>query len=69
MERFKRRLRCALKSKTVIFGLIVAALSALQGFILAIEMDPAQQATIGFILSAIIIVLRFVTTGAIDDKE
>lgn len=58
----------ALKSKTVLFGIIVAALSALQGFVLAIPMEPQLQALGGFALSVIIIVLRFMTTGSIDDK-
>lgn len=68
METFKKRLLRAYKSKTVIFGIIVAALSALQGFVLAINIDPIHQALIGFILSIIIIVLRFVTTTDLDDK-
>lgn len=62
------RLRKALKSKTVIFGIILAALSALQGFVLAIDLEPKAQALTGFALSAIIIVLRFLTNGSIDDK-
>lgn len=68
MNTFKRRLRRAWKSKTVLFGIILAALSALQGFVLAINIDPLQQATIGFVISAIIIVLRFVTNTDLDDK-
>lgn len=68
MESFKKRLFKAYKSKTVIFGIILAALSALQGFVLAINIDPAQQAIIGLILSIIIIVLRFVTNTDLDDK-
>lgn len=65
---FKARLLGAFRSKTVIFGLIVAALSALQGFVLVIPIDPLQQALIGFALSVIIIVLRFVTKVPLDDK-
>jgi hypothetical protein len=61
-------LRKALKSKTVIFGIILAALSALQGFVLTIDLEPKTQALAGFGLSAIIIVLRFLTNGSIDEK-
>lgn len=68
MNLFMKRLKNAWKSKTVVFGIIVAALSALQGFVLAINIDPAQQAMIGFVLSIIIIVLRFVTNTDLDDK-
>ena len=58
----------ALKSKTVWLGIILAALSALQGFVMDITMNPKIQAVLGFTLSVIIIILRFVTTGSIDDK-
>lgn len=62
------KLKKALKSKTVLFGILLAALSALQGFVLAVPMDPKTQAILGFVLSAIVIVLRFATNGSIDDK-
>lgn len=62
------KLKKALRSKTVIFGIVLAALSALQGFVLAVEMEPKTQALIGFALSVIIIILRFLTTSSIDDK-
>lgn len=68
MNTFKRRLRRAWRSKTIIFGIILAALSALQGFVLAIDIDPAQQAIIGFVISVVVIVLRFVTNTDLDDK-
>ena len=57
----KITLRAALKSRTVRFALILAALSALQGFVLAIPMDPLQQALLGFAIAALIIFFRFIT--------
>lgn len=68
MNRYLGRFKKALKSKTVLFGILIAALSALQGFVLAIDIDPRNQALIGFGLSTVIIVLRFLTNGSIDDK-
>lgn len=62
------KLRKALRSKTVLFGIVLAALSALQGFVLAIDIEPKTQALLGFLLSVIIIFLRFITTNSIDDK-
>lgn len=57
----KSTLRAALKSRTVRFALILAGLSALQGFVLAITMDPLQQALLGFAIAALIIFFRFIT--------
>ena len=62
------RLQKALKSKTVWFGILIAALSAIQGFLMEVIMNPKEEALIGFTLSIIIIVLRFMTEGSIDDK-
>lgn len=58
-------LRLAIKSRTVRFALILAALSALQGFVLAIPIDPLQQALLGFAIAALIIFFRFITKTAI----
>ena len=57
-----------LKSKTIWFGIIVAILSVLQGFIVNIPIDAHWQALIGMFIAVIIVVLRFMTTGSIDDK-
>lgn len=64
----KRRRKTPLHSKTIWFGIILAALSALQGFVVAINIDPLQQAIIGFAISVIIIILRFVTNEPIEEK-
>ena len=61
-------IRKVLKSRTIQFAIILAALSALQGFVLAIHIDPIYQACIGFGLSVIIIVLRYVTKTPLYDK-
>lgn len=65
---FKQRLFGALRSKTIQFAFILAALSALQGFVLAIPIDPLHQAAIGFTIAVIMIVLRAVTKVPLDDK-
>ena len=62
------RLQKALRSKTVWFGILIAALSAIQGFLMEVIMNPQQEAIVGFTLSIVIIVLRFMTTDSIDDK-
>ena len=61
-------LKKALKSKTIWFAIAVGILSVLQGFIFVLPFEPHWQALIGIILAVIIVLLRFSTKGAIDDK-
>lgn len=61
-------LRKLLKSRTVIFAVIVAVLSALQGFVFAIPIEPHWQAVIGVILAVIVTLLRIVTKDPISEK-
>lgn len=65
---FKQRLLGALRSRTIRVALVLAALSALQGFVLAIPIDPLQQAAIGFAIAVIMIFLRAITKVPLDDK-
>jgi uncharacterized membrane protein YccC len=58
-----------LKSKTVWFGVIVAMLSVLQGFVFDLPLKPALQALIGCIIAAAIVILRFMTEGSIRGEE
>ena len=63
-----RELKKALKSKTIWFGIIVAVLSVLQGFIFVLPFDPHWQALVGVLIAVVIVILRFLTHGSIDDK-
>lgn len=56
------------KSKTIWFGIVVAILSVLQGFIFVLPFEPHWQALVGIVIAIIIVILRFVTHGSIDDK-
>ena len=58
----------ALKSKTVQFGIALACLSVLQGFVGFIPTNPAIQAVIGCGIASAIVVLRFITTQSISEK-
>lgn len=58
----------AFKSKTIWFAIIVAILSVLQGFIFVLPFEPHWQALVGIVIAIIIVILRFVTHGSIDDK-
>lgn len=56
------------KSKTIWFAIIVAVLSVLQGFIFVLPFEPHWQALVGIVIAIIIVILRFVTHGSIDDN-
>jgi hypothetical protein len=61
-------LKKALKSKTVQYGIAIACLSILQGFVGFIPANPAVQALIGCAIASGIVVLRFITTQPISEK-
>lgn len=56
------------KSKTIWFGILVAILSVLQGFIFVLPFEPHWQALVGIVIAVMIVLLRFATHGSIDDK-
>ena len=58
----------ALKSRTVQFGIAIAVLSVLQGFVGYIPADPAIQAIIGCSIASAIVILRFITTQPLSEK-
>ena len=63
-EAFKK----AYKSKTVWLGVAIALLSVVNAFIVQIDLSPAAQASVGGLISSLIIVLRFMTTLPLSDK-
>ena len=60
--------RQALKSRTVQFGIAIACLSVMQGFVHFIPANPVIQMTIGCGIAAGIIVLRYMTTQPMSEK-
>lgn len=61
-------LRQALKSRTVQYGVSIAVLSVLQGFVGFLPTNPAVQAMIGCSIASGIVVLRFMTTQPVSEK-
>ena len=61
-------IRQALKSKTVQYGVALAVLSVLQGFVGFLPANPAVQAMIGCAIASGIVVLRFMTTQPVSQK-
>lgn len=62
------QLKQAFKSKTVQYGVAIAVLSVLQGFIGFLPTNPAIQAVLGCGIASGIVVLRFMTTMPVSDK-
>lgn len=60
--------RQALKSKTVQYGVAIAVLSVLQGFVGFLPASPVVQAVIGCVVASGIVVLRFITTQPLSEK-
>ena len=58
----------ALTSKTVQYGIAVAVLSVLQGFVGYLPASPWIQAIIGCSIASGIVVLRFITTQPLSEK-
>lgn len=57
-----------LKSKTVLFALLLAVLSVLQGYVGLLPLAPKDQMLVGIAISVIVTVLRLVTTQPIAEK-
>ncbi len=58
----------ALKSRTVQYGVALAVLSVLQGFVGFLPTNPAVQAMVGCAIASGIVVLRFMTTQPVSEK-
>jgi hypothetical protein len=57
-----------LKSKTVLFALLLAVLSVLQGFVFALPIPPWGQAAVGCAIAVAVTLLRIVTTQPLSQK-
>lgn len=56
------------KSKTVVFAILLAALSVVQGYVGLLPLEPVQQMYVGIAISVIVTVLRIVTTQPVSEK-
>ena len=57
-----------LKSKTVIFAVLLAALSVAQGYVGLLPLTPVNQMYCGIAISVAITVLRIMTTQPLSEK-
>jgi hypothetical protein len=57
-----------LKSRTVLFALLLTVLSVLQGYVGLLPLTPVYQMYIGIVISVVITLLRIITTQPISQK-
>ena len=49
-----------LKNKTVLWSLVIAVLSVLQGYLFEFNLTPIHQMIVGLIISVVIVLLKFI---------
>jgi len=57
-----------LKSRTVLFAILLAVLSIVQGYVALLPITPIQQMYVGCAIAVAITLLRIITTTPIADK-
>lgn len=58
----------ALKSKTILFSVLLAVLSVAQGYIGLFVLDQKMQAVVGMGIAGVVALLRAVTTLPLSEK-
>ena len=51
-----------LKNKIVLWSLVIAVLSVLQGYLFEFNLTPVHQMIAGIIISVVVVLLRFIET-------
>lgn len=57
-----------LRSKTLVFSVLLAVLSVAQGYVGLFPLTQGQQAIVGVVIAVAVAVLRFLTTQPLDSK-
>lgn len=57
-----------LKSKTLLFSVLLAVLSVVQGYVALLPLTPVQQMCVGIAIALVVAVLRIVTTQPLGAK-
>lgn len=57
-----------LRSRTVLFAILLAVLSVMQAYVFLLPITPVQQMWVGIAIAVIVTVLRIVTTQPITSK-
>jgi len=51
-----------LKNKSVLWAIVIAILSVLQGYLFELQLTPIHQMIVGCIISVVVVLLRFIET-------
>jgi hypothetical protein len=51
-----------LKNKSVLWAIVIAILSVLQGYVMELPLTPIHQMCAGIIISIVVVLLRFIET-------
>jgi hypothetical protein len=54
------QLKTLLKDKHVIWAMVIAVLSILQGYLFELPLTPVHQMLVGVIISVVVVVLRYI---------
>ena len=57
-----------LKSRTVIFAVLLAVLSILQAYVFLLPITPVQQMLVGIVIAVAVTLLRIITTQPFNTK-
>jgi hypothetical protein len=57
-----------LKSRTVIFAILLAILSILQAYVFLLPITPVQQMLVGIVIAVAVTLLRIITTQPLNTK-
>jgi len=57
-----------IKSRTILFALLLAVLSVMQGYVGLLPLSPIEQMYVGLAISVAVTLLRIVTTQPISEK-
>ena len=58
----------AVKSKTIVFALLLAVLSVAQGYLFLLPLEPREQMLVGIGVSVVVTLLRLVTNKPLGEK-
>lgn len=57
-----------LRSRTVLFAILLAVLSVMQAYVFLLPITPVEQMYVGIAIAVIVTVLRIITTQPINEK-
>lgn len=57
-----------LKSRTVLFAILLAVLSVMQAYVFLLPITPVEQMYVGIVIAVAVTILRIITTKPLAEK-